>query len=268
MQKNHTEWSHGVRLGQNFLKDMAVASSIVSAATALKPKIAVEIGPGRGAITFMLARQVERLTAIEKDEYLAGKMAKETAPLGNVEILEDDALRVDFRGLIGGSGEGAVLVANLPYYLSTAMLRKAFQEAAFKRMVFMLQLEVAQKVCAKAGEDGYGPISVARWASHDAEILFEVASSAFEPAPTVKSAVIIIRRTEQKSEVPFDVLMKFTDAAFMARRKNIKNALLGSILKPNADDLAKALAEAGLTGTERAEEIPEEKMAKLASMLM
>ena len=64
------------------------------------------------------------------------------------------------------------------------------------------------------------------------------------------------------------MLMKFTDAAFMARRKNIKNALLGSILKPNADDLAKALAEAGLTGTERAEEIPEEKMAKLASMLM
>jgi 16S rRNA (adenine1518-N6/adenine1519-N6)-dimethyltransferase len=268
MQKSHSEWSHGVRLGQNFLKDMAVASSIVSAATALKPKIAVEIGPGRGAITFMLSRQVERLTAIEKDEFLAAKMARETASLGNVEILEDDALRVDFRGLIGGSGEGAVLVANLPYYLSTLMLRKAFQEAAFKRMVFMLQLEVAQKVCAKAGGEGYGPISIARWASHDSEILFEVSPSAFDPVPAVKSAVIMVKRTENKTDIPFDRLMKFTDAAFMARRKNIKNALLGSILKPNADDLAKALAVAGLTGTERAEEIPEEKMARLASMLI
>ena len=182
-------------------------------------------------------------------------------------MLEDDAMRVDFRGLIGGSGEGAVLVANLPYYLSTDMLRKAFQEAAFKRMVFMLQLEVARKVCAAAGKDGYGPLAVARWASHDADILFEVPPRAFEPAPSVRSAVVMIRRVEPRSPLPYDKLMKFTDAAFMARRKNIKNALLGSPLRPDAALLADVLLRAGLAGTERAEEIPQEKLAFLAAAL-
>ena len=264
---HHREWSHGTRLGQNFLKDMGIASQIVAAATAMRPTIAVEIGPGKGAITFSLARQVERLTAIEKDEYLAARISRETAALGNVEVLEDDAMRVDFRGLIGGSGEGAVLVANLPYYLSTDMLRKAFQEAAFKRMVFMLQLEVARKVCAAAGKDGYGPLAVARWASHDADILFEVPPRAFEPAPSVRSAVVMIRRVEPRSPLPYDKLMKFTDAAFMARRKNIKNALLGSPLRPDAALLADVLLRAGLAGTERAEEIPQEKLAFLAAAL-
>lgn len=268
MQKGHAEWGHGTRLGQNFLKDMAVAAAVANAATALRPKIAVEVGPGKGAITFMLARQVERLTAIEKDEALAARISSETKALGNVEVLEDDALRVDFRGLIGGSGEGAVLVANLPYYLSTSFMRKVFQEAAFKRAVLMLQLEVAMKVCAGAGQEGYGPVSVARWASHDAEILFEVPPSAFEPAPSVKSAVVMIRRREPRSPLPYDSLMKFVDAAFMARRKNIKNALLGSPLRPEAGLLAAAIAEAGLTGTERAEEIPEEKLSVLAGAVM
>lgn len=269
MYKNHRgAWSHGSRLGQNFLKDMGVANAIVNAATALAPKIAVEIGPGKGAITFMLARRVENLTAIEMDEALARGIRKATEPLGNVEVMEDDALRADFRGIVGGSGEGAVLVANLPYYLSTPMLRKALQEAAFKRMVFMLQLEVANKVCATAGKDGYGPLAVARWASHDAEILFEVPPSAFEPAPSVKSAVVIIRRTEPKSAMPFDKLMKFTDAAFMARRKNIKNALLSSPLGLDHDDLLHALEAVGLTGTERAEEIEEVRICELASLLM
>ncbi len=264
---HHREWNHGTRLGQNFLKDMGIASQIVAAATALRPTIAVEIGPGKGAITFSLARQVERLTAIERDEALAAKITRETAELGNVEVLEDDAMRVDFRGLIGGSGEGAVLVANLPYYLSTDMLRKAFQEAAFKRMVFMLQLEVARKVCASAGQDGYGPLAVARWANHDADILFEVSPRAFDPVPSVKSAVVMIKRVEPRSSLTYDRLMRFTDAAFMARRKNIKNALLGSPLRPEAGTLADALAEAGLLGTERAEEIPQEKLACLAKRL-
>ncbi len=268
MQRHrHAEWSRGSRLGQNFLKDMAVANQIVNAATALNPKIAVEIGPGRGAITFLLARRVERLTAIEIDEALAADIRQATASLGNVEVLEEDAMRSDFRGLVGGSGEGAVLVANLPYYLSTPMMRKAFQEAAFKRMVFMLQLEVARKVCARAGEDGYGPLSVARWASHDADILFEVPPSSFEPAPSVKSAVVMLRRTGQKSSIPADRLMKFTDAVFLSRRKNIKNALLSSPLGLKQEDIAAAVDQAGLKGTERAEEIEEEKICRLASML-
>ncbi|HPU95274.1 MAG: Ribosomal RNA small subunit methyltransferase A [Firmicutes bacterium ADurb.Bin153] len=269
MYKNHrTAWSHGTRLGQNFLKDMGVANAVVNAATALAPKIAVEIGPGKGAITFMLARRVERLTAIEMDEALARGIRKATEPMGNVDVMEDDALRADFRGIVGGSGEGAVLVANLPYYMSTPMLRKAFQEAAFKRMVFMLQLEVAFKVCAAPGTDGYGPLAVARWASHDAEILFEVPPSAFEPVPSVRSAVVIIRRTEPKATIPYDKLMKFTDAAFMARRKNIKNALLSSPLGLGQEEIAKALSIAGLAGTERAEEIEESKICGLASILM
>lgn len=268
MQKyRHADWSRGSRLGQNFLKDMSVANSIVNAATALNPKIAVEIGPGKGAITFLLARRVERLTAIEIDEALAGEIKKGTEILGNVEVLEEDALRSDFRGIVGGSGEGAVLVANLPYYLSTSMMRKAFQEAAFKRMVFMLQLEVAQKVCARAGEGGYGPLAVARWASHDADIIFEVAPSAFDPAPSVKSAVVMIKRTEPKCSLPADKLMKFTDAAFLARRKNIKNALLGSPLGLKQEDVSEALAASGLKGTERAEEIEESKICSLAALL-
>jgi 16S rRNA (adenine1518-N6/adenine1519-N6)-dimethyltransferase len=160
-----------------------------------------------------------------------------------------------------------VLVANLPYYLSTSLLRKAFQEAAFKRMVFMLQLEVAKKLCADAGEDGYGPLSVARWISHDAAILFEVPPTAFEPAPSIKSAVVMLKRTEPKCTIPFDQIMKFTDIAFMTRRKNIKNALLGSPLKPSVEQLAAAIKGAGLIGTERAEEIPQEKLAALAAYL-
>ncbi|HOA15641.1 MAG TPA: rRNA adenine N-6-methyltransferase family protein, partial [Bacillota bacterium] len=135
------------------------------------------------------------------------------------------------------------------------------------RMVFMLQLEVARKVCARAGEDGYGPLSVARWASHDADILFEVPPSSFEPVPSVKSAVVMLRRTGQKSSIPADRLMKFTDAVFLSRRKNIKNALLSSPLGLKQEDIAAAVDQAGLKGTERAEEIEEEKICRLASML-
>lgn len=267
-RNRHAEWAKGTRLGQNFLKDMAIANQIINAATALAPSIAVEIGPGRGAITFGLARRVERLTAIEKDEALAISLRRQLANFANVEVIEDDALRADFRGIVGGSGEGAVLVANLPYYLSTAMLRKSFQEAAFKRIVFMLQLEVAKKVCAKPGEDGYGPLAVALWAAHEAEILFEVPASCFDPVPTVRSAVVMIRRLEPRCPLSFDRLMKFTDSAFMARRKNIKNALLSSPLGLSQEKIADAFGQAGLAGSERAEEMQGEMFCKLAGLLV
>ena len=212
------------RLGQHFLIDPNIVRKIVALAE-LKPSDHVlEIGPGRGILTEALSRAAGNVTAIEVDPRLHAYLATRQVELPNVELVCDDALTYPVESL----PVGTIVVANLPYYISTPLLfRLLDQRGRFPRMVLMLQDEVADRLVAQPGGSDYGVLSV--MAQYAAEITksFRVSAQCFRPRPEVASAVVLLRtkectRLSQQEEVAFRALVK---AAFAHRRKTLVNSL-------------------------------------------
>jgi 16S rRNA (adenine1518-N6/adenine1519-N6)-dimethyltransferase len=184
----------------------------------------LEIGPGRGILTEALCHVAGRVTAVEVDPRLHAYLETRQGELPNVEMVCEDALAYPFESL----PIGTVVVANLPYYISTPLLfRLLDQRGRFPRMVLMLQDEVADRMVAKPGGSDYGVLSV--MAQYAAEITksFRVSAQCFRPRPEVASAVLLLRtkertRLSQQEEVAFRALVK---AAFAHRRKTLVNSL-------------------------------------------
>lgn len=210
------------RLGQHFLHDQGVLDRIVAALAFDEGQLVVEIGPGHGALTRRLLAAGARLRAVEVDPYLAGRLRVEFAGEPRFELIEDDILNVDIGAL--AHGEAAVLAGNLPYYITSPIIRRVLAAGrSYERAVFLVQLETAQRIAARKGSRDYAYLSALTRLQSDPEILFNVPPGAFSPPPRVQSAVI--RLTSRTDATPHPALVKFLEAAFRHPRKTLLNNL-------------------------------------------
>jgi len=212
------------RLGQNFLIDPNIVRNIVALAALTPTDPVLEIGPGRGILTEALCRATGHVTAIEVDPRLHAYLTERQPQLSNLTLVLDDAMTYPIEHLTSGT----IVVANLPYYLSTPLLfRLLDQRDRFPRMVLMLQNEVADRLVANPGSSNYGVLSV--MAQYVAEITkaFRVSAQCFRPRPEVGSAVVLLKTKHQRAlpqeeEPKFAALVR---AAFAHRRKTLINSL-------------------------------------------
>ncbi len=248
------------RLGQNFLIDPNIVRKIVALAEIPPNDRVLEIGPGRGVLTEVLCKTAGHVTAVEIDPRLHDYLAERQAEFPNLTLVLDDALVYPVESL----PVGTIVVANLPYYISTPLLfRLLDQRDRFPRLVLMLQNEVADRLVAKPGSSDYGVLSV--MAQYAAEITkaFRVSAQCFRPRPDVGSAVVLLRTRERRELSPaeepkFAALVK---AAFAHRRKTLVNSL-----KDEGYDqvrIAGALERLTLSPSVRAEVLSLEQLIQL-----
>ncbi len=239
-------------LGQNFLVDRRVVGKIIRAADLKPDDVVIEVGPGRGILTRALADAAGQVTAIELDDTLSESLAEALADRGNVTILHGDARELDIVAVVG-PGTSYKVVANLPYYAASAIVRR-FLEADHKPslMVVTVQREVAQNMTAPPGKMGL--LSVAVQVYGKARIAGSVPPKAFRPAPKVTSAIVRIDLYDAPA-VPFDTADHFftlVRAGFSSRRKQIHNSL-GHELPMSSEQVLSMLTAAGIDPVRRAE---------------
>ncbi len=218
------------RLGQNFLTDRAVAGRIIRSASVTSTSTVLEVGPGKGALTHQLAASAGTLTVVEVDPALALELRERFAGNKNVDVVEADARTVDPDSLPLIIGREYTLIANLPYYAATPIVRNFLEsEQPPARMVVMVQREVANEMQAEPGEMSMLSIAVQVYA--ESRTLFTVLPDAFTPRPKVTSAVIeLTPRTEPlvASEQRHD-FFKLAKAGFRAPRKQLHNSLASGL---------------------------------------
>jgi 16S rRNA (adenine1518-N6/adenine1519-N6)-dimethyltransferase len=211
-------------LGQHFLNNRDVLQRIVKVIDPQPEDFIIEIGAGKGALTFCLAKKEAKIIALEKDKTLIPYLKKQEFP--NLTVLEEDALRVKFGDLL--QGKAGKIVGNLPYAISTPLMFKVLEEkASVTSCVFLLQKEVAQRVCALPGTKKYAPLSILFQNDFHTHLHFRVPASSFSPPPRVESALLSLRkRPEPLSLIPHqEGFTKFLKHAFQSRRKKLSNNL-------------------------------------------
>jgi 16S rRNA (adenine1518-N6/adenine1519-N6)-dimethyltransferase len=252
-------------LGQNFLLDLNLTARIARAAGPLTGVDVVEIGPGPGGLTrALLAQGARRVIAIERDDRAVAALAEIAARYpGRLEVVAADALAFDPQPLLSGP---ARIVANLPYNIATALLVRWLTLEPwppwYDRLVLMFQREVAERLVAAPGADGYGRLSVLVGWRTEARILFDVAASAFVPPPKVTSSLVSVIPRREPLVCDRRLLERVTEAAFGQRRKMLRQSL-----RALRTDTAALLAEAEIAPTARAEEITVEGFVRLARAL-
>jgi 16S rRNA (adenine1518-N6/adenine1519-N6)-dimethyltransferase len=231
-------------LGQHFLTDKRILTRIADALHLVGGETVVEIGPGRGALTDILAERAGRLIAIEYDRALAEVLRQRYAKRSNVLIAEADVLEVSLGELAAGP---YVLVGNVPYYITTPILFHALVPPRAERSVYLVQREVADRLSAAPGTKEYGALTVNVAAVAKAETLFKVAAGAFSPPPKVESAVIRITPlatplVSDEEQRPFRLLVQ---GAFGMRRKQMRR-VLRSLYSIDAEAADRLLEETGI----------------------
>jgi len=212
------------KFGQHFLNDRATLEAIARAAAPEAGDTVIEIGPGRGVLTDLLAQFPNDLIAIEIDHLLSEQLRERYLDVPRVTILEKDVLAVDVGSLPGGS---FVVVGNVPYYITTPILFHALHAPFPRHIVFLVQKEVADRIAASPGSKEYGALSVNVQAIASAEVIRRVPPGAFKPPPKVDSAVIRIVPRSDPLITPDEVdpFRRFVQALFGQRRKQIGGVL-------------------------------------------
>ncbi len=248
-------------LGQHFLTDRRILTRIADALHLEGGETVLEIGPGRGALTDILAERAGRLIAIEYDRALAEVLRQRYAKRNNVLIAEADVLEVSLGELAAGP---YVLVGNVPYYITTPILFHALVPPRAQRSVYLVQREVADRLSAAPGTKEYGALTVNVAAVAKADTLFKVPAGAFSPPPKVESAVVritplatpLVSEDEQR---PFRILVQ---GAFGMRRKQMRR-VLRSLYAIDAVAADAVLAATGIDPEVRPETLSPEQFAKL-----
>ena len=243
-------------LGQNFLVDQNYVSKIIAAAAPTAEDVIIEIGPGRGAITARLIASGANVIGIELDRQLAPQLSESFNDRTNLRVIEADATKVDFSELL--SGEKAKVVANLPYYISTAILQHlAAHRDNFESLVLMFQKEVVERIAAPPGSTDRGFLTVLTESAFSVERLFDVPPHAFRPVPKVTSTVA--RLTPKLGVVDDERLFReVVSAAFAQKRKTILNNLKARFSQAQA-----ILERSGIDSRRRAETLSLEEWAAL-----
>jgi 16S rRNA (adenine1518-N6/adenine1519-N6)-dimethyltransferase len=262
------------KLGQHFLIDEDAAMRTVESLGDLSHSTVLEIGPGRGVLTALLARRARRLIAIETDRVLAAQLRMNFSLTPNVEIIEGDVLAIDFDTVFGpkpGSTrpginqqpEPARVVGNLPYFITSDILLRLFQYRKYiESIVLMVQREVADRLAAKPGKSEYGLLSATAQLYAQVEKLFTLPPDSFSPPPKVHSTVVrlTIDPRLESLRVPEAQFIKFLKLIFGQKRKTLWNNMK-SDYKP--ETLRAALGKANVKPNVRAEALTLEKTAAL-----
>jgi 16S rRNA (adenine1518-N6/adenine1519-N6)-dimethyltransferase len=262
------------KLGQNFLSDLGAAERIIDALGDIGQKLVVEIGPGQGALTKTLAKRAGRLIAIELDRLLATELRYTYSRFPNVEILEGDILKIDFRTVlhrtIGPLNDlrplkpsRASVIGNLPYYITSDILLRLFEfHDQFDAIVIMVQREVADRIAATPGSRDYGLLSATAQLYCRVDNLFTLLPNAFSPPPRVHSSVLrlTVQPRFKELNVEAKTFIPFLKTAFAMKRKTLVNNL-----KPlySSAQIKAALEETGIRSDARAEAMSLEEMARL-----
>ena len=259
-------------LGQNFLIDPSVCPRMAAALEADDRTGVLEIGPGIGVLTKELSAVCGRVAAVELDRRLPDVLAETLADCPNVQVVPGDVLQMDLQALFAdwfADCDRLQVCANLPYYITTPVLMRLLEsELPIERLVVMVQLEAAKRLCAPLGTRDCGAVSAAVEYYTQAEILFEVGRESFFPSPNVDSAVIALTRRKQPPVQVTDegYFFRVVKGAFLQRRKTLANSLNAALGVPKAE-LTALFQSLGLSATARAEQLTMSQMAALANAL-
>jgi len=262
-------------LGQNFLIDTNILRNIVDHALLTDQSGAIEVGPGIGALTEQLAKRSKKVVAFEIDQRLLPILDETLAPYDNTKIIHEDILKADVKKMMEEEFQGVedvMLVANLPYYVTTPIIMKILEDhLPIRGIVVMLQKEVAERISAKPSTKEYGSLSIAIQYYTVPEVVMIVPKTVFMPQPNVDSAVIRLTKRERpvvtvKDE---DFFFQVTRASFAQRRKTILNNLTGQLEKgkERKDLIIESLQKAGIEPTRRGESLSIEEFAALSDAL-
>jgi 16S rRNA (adenine1518-N6/adenine1519-N6)-dimethyltransferase len=267
------------KLGQHFLASDSYALQIAGALGDISQNTVLEIGPGRGMLTSLLAKHARRLIAVELDRVLAAQLRLRFGMFSNVEIIEADILSIDFDSLFGPkpglSRPGiefkptpAKVIGNLPYYITSDILLRLFEYSKyFETLVIMVQREVADRIAASPGTRDYGLLSATAQLYARVEKLFTLPPGAFAPPPKVHSTVLRLSLSPRQQQLGLDgnsaiksEFIDFLKLSFGQKRKTLWNNLKSSYPET---DLRAALAESKIKPAARAETLSLEQSAAL-----
>jgi 16S rRNA (adenine1518-N6/adenine1519-N6)-dimethyltransferase len=267
------------KLGQHFLASESHALQIVDALGEVSQHTVLEIGPGRGVLTALLAKRTRRLIAIEIDRVLAAQLRLRFGMFANVEVIEGDILSIDIDSLFGPKPglarpgiefkpTPAKVIGNLPYYITSEILLRLFEYGKyFETLVILVQKEVADRIAAEPGSSDYGLLSATAQLNARVEKLFTLAPGDFTPPPKVHSTVLRLTMAPRQKELGLDGDAKtesgfidFLKLSFGQKRKTLWNNL-----KENYPEavLRAALSKAGVKPAARAETLTLEENAAI-----
>jgi len=247
-------------LGQNFLYDPSILGRIVETAKISDNDIVVEIGPGPGKLTSILAAAAGKVIAIELDRELCGKLDDEFAGSENVELVCGDALKYPYESL-----PEFKVVANIPYYITTPIIFRLIESRNnLKSMTLTVQKEVAERIAAEPGTKDYGVLSIMVQYYAMPKLEFIIPKGAFRPVPKVDSAVIYLEMRESPAVHVKDekLFLRLVRVAFSQRRKMLANSL-----KSVSPDIKEKIIQAGIDPMRRPGTLSIKEFAKLADVL-
>ena len=261
------------KFGQNFLINTGILEDIIAAAEITKDDFVLEIGPGIGTMTQYLCESAREVVAVEIDKNLIPILADTLSAYDNVEVLNDDILKVDIKTLAEerNGGKPIKVVANLPYYITTPIIMGLFEShVPIDSITIMVQKEVADRMQEGPGSKEYGALSLAVQYYADPEIVVNVPPSCFMPQPKVGSAVIrLTRHAEPPVNVENEKLMfQIIRASFNQRRKTLANGLNNFPgLNLSKETIQQCIEELGVPVTVRGEALSLEQFAQLSNIL-
>lgn len=262
------------KFGQNFLIDTHVLDKIIHAAGITKEDFVLEIGPGIGTMTQYLCENARQVLAVEIDRMLIPILADTLRGYDNVEVLNEDILKVDINRIARekNGGKPIKVVANLPYYITTPIIMGLFEShVPMESITVMVQKEVAERMQVGPGSKDYGALSLAVQYYARPEIVANVPPNCFMPRPKVGSAVIRLTRHEEPTVEVKDekLLFRLIRASFNQRRKTLANGLSNAgELKLSKEQIAGAIEKLGLPAGIRGEALTLQQFAELCNVIV
>jgi len=249
-------------LGQHFLDDPKILERIAGSLELTPEDTVIEIGPGRGSLTALLAGRARRLVLIEYDRALAEILRQRYATDSSVTVIQADVLTVDLAAAAGGAFK---LVGNIPYYITTPILFRALEPPRPTCAVYLVQREVAQRLAANPGTREYGALSVNVQALSRVENLFRVAPGSFRPPPKVESAVVRVTplATPVIDDAEHPRFRRLVQDAFGMRRKQMRR-VVRELLDVGAEEADVILAAASVDPSVRPETLSPDDFARLS----
>jgi len=257
--------------GQNFLIREWVPKKIAAASCADDSCGVLEIGPGIGVLTRELSYTAKKVCCVELDRSLLPILAETMSDLDNVRVINADIMKLDIASIVDSEFSGLVptVCANLPYQITTPVLRTLLELERFERITVMIQKEVAQRICAAPGTPEYGAFSLLCAFYAKPRICFDVTPDCFYPQPKVTSTVITMEKREPPADLrDKDLLFSITRAAFSQRRKTLCNALTPLFAgKLTKDQLMRVIQSAGFDERIRGEVLGLDDYVNLSNLI-